>query len=269
MKNYYDILGLKETASKEEVRTAYRKLSMKMHPDMNAEDAFFSEFFKNLNEANEILSNDAKRADYDRKLRNHITAEQELKRKEEEIRRKEEALYRKQWQQQQQKKQPQTTASNPQPAPQFIEPKKTDWRFIVNVLVIANLFLLGIIFITDPAKTKAATTQQDNSTSDQSQSTAPVKRTKQKKTAIIKKEQPQEQEPSALPPDDQPAPVTEQKQEVVQAQETTEIMPEINSPQNITKEKEEEKPGFFQFRKRKEWKKRQKAIQDSLAKAGN
>ena len=65
MKNYYELLGLNRNASKEDIKGAYRKLSLKIHPDLNDGDTFFSELFKNINEANEILSNDLKRAEYD------------------------------------------------------------------------------------------------------------------------------------------------------------------------------------------------------------
>lgn len=67
MKNYYDILGLKQDCSQDEVKKAYRKLSLKFHPDKNEGDEYFSEMFKQVNEANEILSNPVKRSEYDRK----------------------------------------------------------------------------------------------------------------------------------------------------------------------------------------------------------
>jgi curved DNA-binding protein CbpA len=65
MKNYYQILGIQETASKEQVKKAYKQLSLKYHPDKNNGDHFYSELFKNINEANQVLSNDSKRAEYD------------------------------------------------------------------------------------------------------------------------------------------------------------------------------------------------------------
>ena len=64
-KDYYSILGLTSSASQEEIKTAYRKLSIKFHPDKNDGDKFLEEMFKNINEANEILSNPAKRKEYD------------------------------------------------------------------------------------------------------------------------------------------------------------------------------------------------------------
>jgi curved DNA-binding protein CbpA len=68
-KNYYDILGLTHSATQEEVKSAYRKLSMKFHPDKNNGDDFLAEMFKNINEANEILSNPTKRKEYDNTLK--------------------------------------------------------------------------------------------------------------------------------------------------------------------------------------------------------
>lgn len=51
MKNYYDILGVSETAGADEIKKAYRKLSVKFHPDKNENDDYFSEMFKIINEA--------------------------------------------------------------------------------------------------------------------------------------------------------------------------------------------------------------------------
>jgi len=65
MKDYYYILGVKKGASVEEIKKAYRKLSLKFHPDRNNGDEFFTERFKEINEANEILCDTHKRAEYD------------------------------------------------------------------------------------------------------------------------------------------------------------------------------------------------------------
>ena len=68
MKNYYNILGIENNASDEQIKKAYRKLSTKLHPDKNESDTFFNELFKNVNEAYSILSDKNKRIIYDRKL---------------------------------------------------------------------------------------------------------------------------------------------------------------------------------------------------------
>lgn len=64
MKNYYYILGVSATATDEEIRTAYRKLSIKFHPDQNGGDAFFRDHFKEIQEAYETLSQPERRAAY-------------------------------------------------------------------------------------------------------------------------------------------------------------------------------------------------------------
>lgn len=60
--NYYEILGLNRNASKDEIRRAYRKLAQEHHPDKGTGEA---EKFKQINEAYQVLSDDAKRAQYD------------------------------------------------------------------------------------------------------------------------------------------------------------------------------------------------------------
>ena len=64
-KDYYKILDIPEFSTQEEIKSAYRKLARKLHPDVagNTEDAILK--FKEINEAYEILSNTAKKADYD------------------------------------------------------------------------------------------------------------------------------------------------------------------------------------------------------------
>jgi curved DNA-binding protein len=63
-KDYYKILGVPRTASQEEIKKAYRRLARKFHPDVSKQsDA--EERFKEVNEANEVLADPQKRADYD------------------------------------------------------------------------------------------------------------------------------------------------------------------------------------------------------------
>ena len=64
-KDYYKVLGVPKTASKEEIKKAYRKLAQKHHPDANKGDAAAESRFKEISEAHAILSNDEKRAEYD------------------------------------------------------------------------------------------------------------------------------------------------------------------------------------------------------------
>ncbi len=64
-KDYYGILGIKKTASAEEIRKAFRKLARKYHPDVNPGDKSAEEKFKQLSEANDVLSDPKKRKIYD------------------------------------------------------------------------------------------------------------------------------------------------------------------------------------------------------------
>ncbi|HEY5174986.1 MAG TPA: J domain-containing protein [Terriglobales bacterium] len=64
-KDYYGILGVKKTASAEEIRKAFRKLARKYHPDVNPGDKSAEEKFKTLSEANDVLSDPKKRKIYD------------------------------------------------------------------------------------------------------------------------------------------------------------------------------------------------------------
>ena len=62
--DFYEVLGVKKGASKDEIKSAYRKMAMQNHPDRNkAPDA--EEKFKEINEAYEVLSNDQKKSAYD------------------------------------------------------------------------------------------------------------------------------------------------------------------------------------------------------------
>jgi len=64
-KDYYEILGVKKTASADEIRKAFRKLARKYHPDVNPGDKAAEEKFKALSEANDVLSDPKKRKIYD------------------------------------------------------------------------------------------------------------------------------------------------------------------------------------------------------------
>ncbi len=64
-KDYYKILGVAKNADQKEIRQAYRKLARKHHPDVNPGDKAAEEQFKEINEANEVLSDPEKRKKYD------------------------------------------------------------------------------------------------------------------------------------------------------------------------------------------------------------
>jgi len=64
-KDYYEILGVKKSASADDIRKAFRKLARKYHPDVNPGDKTAEEKFKTLSEANDVLSDPKKRKIYD------------------------------------------------------------------------------------------------------------------------------------------------------------------------------------------------------------
>src|SRR5579872_6924916 len=64
-KDYYGTLGVKKTASTEDIRKAFRKLARKYHPDVNPGDKKAEEKFKEISEANDVISDPKKRKIYD------------------------------------------------------------------------------------------------------------------------------------------------------------------------------------------------------------
>jgi molecular chaperone DnaJ len=64
-KDYYELLGVKKSASAEDIRKAFRKLARKYHPDVNPGDKAAEEKFKAMSEANDVLSDPKKRKIYD------------------------------------------------------------------------------------------------------------------------------------------------------------------------------------------------------------
>ena len=66
--NYYEILGISIEADENEIKSKYRKLAMKYHPDRNPDDKKAEEMFKKVSEAYEILGDKEKRKEYDKKI---------------------------------------------------------------------------------------------------------------------------------------------------------------------------------------------------------
>src|SRR5476649_1650568 len=69
MKDFYYILGTDTNCTSNEIREAYRKLSKKFHPDLNENDNYFENRFKEIREAYETLNDPAKRSRYDAALK--------------------------------------------------------------------------------------------------------------------------------------------------------------------------------------------------------
>jgi molecular chaperone DnaJ len=65
-RDYYEVLGVTRTCSDGELKTAFRKLAMKWHPDKNPGDNSCEQQFKEINEAYDVLKDEQKRAAYDR-----------------------------------------------------------------------------------------------------------------------------------------------------------------------------------------------------------
>src|SRR3954470_6670569 len=64
-KDYYAVLGVPKTASQADIKKAFRKLAREHHPDAKPGDAVSERRFKDINEANEVLSDPARRKQYD------------------------------------------------------------------------------------------------------------------------------------------------------------------------------------------------------------
>lgn len=73
-KNYYNILGIKQDASLDEIKKAFRKLAVKYHPDKNPGDRRAEKRFKEITEAYDVLCDATKRAKYDRKFHSASTS---------------------------------------------------------------------------------------------------------------------------------------------------------------------------------------------------
>ena len=85
-KDYYKILGVAEFDTAENIKSAYRKLARKWHPDIAGESNEAILKFKEINEAYEVLSNQTKKAEYDRARRFYSYANRNSEKKAESTR---------------------------------------------------------------------------------------------------------------------------------------------------------------------------------------
>ena len=78
MEDYYKVLGVEESASQDEIRKAYRKLSLLHHPDKNPGNTEAEEKFKNINEAYQAIGSEDERRKYDMSRKNPFAGYSEL-----------------------------------------------------------------------------------------------------------------------------------------------------------------------------------------------
>ncbi|RMB64114.1 J domain-containing protein [Dokdonia sinensis] len=91
--DYYNILGLSKSATEADIKKAYRKLARKFHPDLNPNDKIAEAKFKEINEANEVLSHPENRKKYDQYGENWNDAEAYEKAKQQQSRQSQQRSY--------------------------------------------------------------------------------------------------------------------------------------------------------------------------------
>jgi curved DNA-binding protein CbpA len=134
-KDYYSLLGIPTNATLQDVKTAYRKLSKKFHPDHNPGDTYFEERFKEIQEAYNTLSDEYRRRIYDFNYKNTNLRqlEQDIKEKGEELE-KQRKEYKK-WQHELKQKEEEIDL-------------KTDKKIMFYVVIAVAVFALIIFFAT-------------------------------------------------------------------------------------------------------------------------
>jgi molecular chaperone DnaJ len=74
MKNYYQVLEVSQDSTQDQIKASYRRLAMKYHPDKNPNDKEAEQKFKEINEANDVLSDEQKRKRYDYSINNDLNS---------------------------------------------------------------------------------------------------------------------------------------------------------------------------------------------------
>ncbi|HRG38227.1 MAG TPA: DnaJ domain-containing protein [Bacteroidia bacterium] len=141
-KNYYILLGIKNTASLEEIKVAFRNLAKKYHPDKNQHNEHADHLFKEIQEAYETLSNTEKRRKYDLKF-SYANNYQQIKNKRY-------APYTGNAYQyaQQQAQQQRYTSYESEPAKEIVKEKKSGTDpFLFVISIIVAIFLLIFIMM--------------------------------------------------------------------------------------------------------------------------
>jgi curved DNA-binding protein CbpA len=260
LKNYYDILGIPQNATKEQIKSAYRKLSIKFHPDKNNGEQFFESMFKNINEAHEILSDDWKRTNYDFQLKKYSEAKSDISRREEEIRRKQEELLRKEQELRKREFHRESVKAKPPKDTNTINPQnftETNWGRVINFFLVLNAFLILLICITP--RSDDYETQIDENRPDLKKETRHDSKSGYQKSTVTKKiiSDNNEVSPIDVSSEIQKSP-DEEIQSTVQQEVEEIVTDEYNLKDNEQIDSKLENPKWFQFKKKRELKKKNK-----------
>jgi curved DNA-binding protein CbpA len=225
MKNHYHVLGLSRDATPEQIKTAYRKLSLKFHPDKNEGEDYFSEMFRQVNEAYNILCDATLRKQYDAKLYKFENPEPIVK-----------TVY-----QQPKPSQPKpTTYNNYQPKVDKWQPVKT-WGKIRNVMLLVNAILILIIFL----KSKSVSNNVFTNSKDTVTHTAKAYY-KPRKTKRIKKVNVQSQlQVDTNLSSKEPEAVKEKKKEIINSPDTLSVESALSIDTIKVHEEPKKRKGFF------------------------
>lgn len=144
-KNYYIILGIKNTASLEEIKIAFRNLAKKYHPDINHTDQPTESIFKEIQEAYETLSNSEKRKKYDLKF-SYANNYQQIKNKRYPAYTGNAYQYAQQQAQYEQRYQQQAAETFQEPVPKEKRSGTDPFLFVISI-VVAILLLIFIMMM--------------------------------------------------------------------------------------------------------------------------